>query len=684
MSNRRNPNPDELSFGIELEFLFYYKSPKLKDDHDAEALTVDPEEEALLPPALVLPDHVEDKEPDFDEWEDLGSDNSGSKDGDKQVTQRDWAADLIQQAILSVPGAKLNRKPMPAGTSQLHRDMYVVTSNDDEDHDGWDVKNDGSVRDDGITVLGYRRLAFEITSPALWDRPESHTHVYLVVRELLKRFRLRVNLSTGFHVHVGAGLGTGAPDNKIESTSEPGPDDWCTTRAGSFDEVSEVPGPKHSLGLFKRAAALMWAADGFLAHSQPPERGLNEYVPPLRYWSRLAHGVQLRHFYDSKGEVKRYEQRLDASEAFEAPSDLLPDRALPSHNFARQDPSFFPVLRPNTVDAAAQRRFETVGAAEVVHPEAHLLPKQTVYSGIGHIMRCRNHSGVARLFSKPSSKACYDRLNYNLKNYLPNHKFVHLDSSGTVEFREATGSLSPGWVSTWTSICLGMFRFARDGSDARFWAVIDRLARAEAAAQRPNGKGREHDGGYDMISLLFDMGLFAEALFLERALRGADPLRFWYPNRLAEPFVFEELEYPEPTLPRVDSDYEDEYEEEEGRAGGAENHEQRGWRYQIYSKPEEQFPTPTIPFLEDEAALDSVAEEGEALEQVGGSDGDREEQRLVSGESSPFVASPVQSVLGWSEEEQEIGAKPLFSSERGGSPPGRPEITRRGSARDAW
>jgi hypothetical protein len=187
-----------------------------------------------------------------------------------------------------------------------------------------------------------------------------------------------------------------------------------------------------------------------------------------------------------------------------------------------------------------------------------------------------------------------------------------------------------------------------------------------------------------MISLLFDMGLFAEALFLERALRGADPLRFWYPNRLAEPFVFEELEYPEPTLPRVDSDYEDEYEEEEGRAGGAENHEQRGWRYQIYSKPEEQFPTPTIPFLEDEAALDSVAEEGEALEQVGGSDGDREEQRLVSGESSPFVASPVQSVLGWSEEEQEIGAKPLFSSERGGSPPGRPEITRRGSARDAW
>ncbi|KAK4035405.1 hypothetical protein C8A01DRAFT_17930 [Parachaetomium inaequale] len=637
MSNRRNPNADELSFGIELEFLFYYKSPTLDDDRDPEALTVGPEEEALLPPALVLPDHIRDMEPGFDEW-DLGFEDSDSEDGRKEVTQREWAADLIQQVILSVPGAKLNGWPMRANTSQSHRDMYVVADDDDEDHNGWTVKSDASVQDNGIKVLGYRRLAFEITSPALWDRPESHTHVYLVIQELLKQFRLRVNLSTGFHVHVGAG--PGAPQDMVESTSEPGPDDWCVSRVGMFDQVTEVRGPKHSLGLFKRAAALMWAADGFLAHAQPPERGLNDYIPPLRLLSRLAHGIHLRHFYNNEGVVRHHEQPLDDSDVFEAPPDLtlLPDHALPSHNFARQDPRFFPVLRPNTVDADAQRRFATVGAATVVNPNAHLLPNQTVYSGVGHIMRCRNHAGAARLLAKASSRACYDRLNYNLKNYLPNPKYANLTPSGTVEFREATGSLSPGWVATWTGICLGMFRFARDASDARFWTVIDRLARAEAAAQSSNngGKGKEeHD--YDMISLLFDMGLFAEALFLERALR-ADPLRFWYPNRLAEPFVFEE-------------------------------------------EVEWEHPEPAIPFLGDEGVVDPAAEGGEALEQVSDADDDHEEleQRPASGESSPFVASPVQSVHEWAEQQQEIGARPLFGSEGGGSPPRRPEIIRRGS-----
>jgi hypothetical protein len=46
-----------------------------------------------------------------------------------------------------------------------------------------------------------------------------------------------------------------------------------------------------------------------------------------------------------------------------------------------------------------------------------------------------------------------------------------------------------------------------------------------------------------MVSLLVDMGLFAEGLFLERKLRG-DAEGFWYPNRLGKRRD-ESLEYAE-------------------------------------------------------------------------------------------------------------------------------------------
>jgi hypothetical protein len=192
------------------------------------------------------------------------------------------------------------------------------------------------------------------------------------------------------------------------------------------------------------------------------------------------------------------------------------------------------------MDAATQRRYNTMAECSPLHPKAQgELCNETVYAGVRHIMRCKNRVEIAELLDGAHGGSGYGRANYNLTSYLSGD---HVSS--TVECREASGTVSADWVAVWSSVCLGIFRFARDAEDARFWAVIARLAEAEAAALSEDPEQQKQQK-YDMISLLFDMGLFTEGLFLERKLR-ADPMSFWFPNRLVEG---EEVTWPIPGRP---------------------------------------------------------------------------------------------------------------------------------------
>ncbi|KAK4157807.1 hypothetical protein C8A00DRAFT_29192 [Chaetomidium leptoderma] len=527
MTSQQTANKDELSFGIELEFLFYFLDPEqvalLEADGvtpDPDALTVDADEEARLPPPLILPEGIkfDNEYHDFDDYQD---------------PPRDWAVSLIQQAILSVRGARLDNQPMPAGTPESYGSLYVMSDHMDS-HSGWTIKNDITVQDKDMKIRGYSCLSFEITSPALWDRPESHRQVYLVLQEFLKRFRLRVNIHTGFHCHVGAGVETDEEEDEEQQQKAK------TTLMPGYG-VPEGRGAKHSLGVFKRAAALMWAADGFLCHAHPPERGLNVYSPPIRFCSRLSRGLQTRYVQSESGweaDIKEFplgDATVGASSVAESADLLLPEQDLPSHKFPRVDDRRFPVERPEKADDEACKRFEAMSDRQSI-TSINDLSNKTVYGGVGHIMRCKSRPEVAQLFAPPNATAYYNRPNYNLRDYLGGDFDSASLGTGTVEFREATGTMSPEWVSAWSNICLGFFRFARDASDARFNAVVAQLAKAEAAAQgrtTTTTTPRDSEHRYDMISLLFDMGLFAEGLFLERKLR-KDALRFWYPNRLGK------------------------------------------------------------------------------------------------------------------------------------------------------
>ncbi|KAL2200022.1 hypothetical protein P885DRAFT_58210 [Corynascus similis CBS 632.67] len=520
MSRQATPKDGELSFGIEFEFVFYYKAPWADDDHhDSDAVVLDEDEESCLPPAVSFP-------------KDINWTPYNTSEAPATSNPRVWAGELIEQAILSVPGARLQGQPIPRGTDPSYRAMYVASDDDLGNHCGWAVKNDISVSDQGMEIYGHDYVSFEVNTPALWDRPESHRHVYLVVQELVKRFRLRVNVSTGLHCHVGFGLEDRCKVLNRSDESDMAEDD---EEVEKFDDGCS--GQKNDLGILKRVAALLWAADGFLCHVHPPERALNRYSPPIRLFSRLAYGVQQHTFENKSGIVVHRELPLAGTFEEGPPPGVnpLPEQTLPSHVFPRLSRTFLPALRSNIVDAEAAARYRTLSATagNQVNLSPERLRIQTVYGGVSHIMRCKNHTEVASLLAPTDEGSFNLRQNYNLTSYLADWPM----QSRTVEFRESAGSLSPAWVAAWSGVCLGIFRFARDASPEHFWAVIDRLAQAESDARSPKGKGHR----YDAVSLLIDMGLFAEATLLERRLmllgggEGGDPVRSWYPCRLVQP-----------------------------------------------------------------------------------------------------------------------------------------------------
>ncbi|KAK4128877.1 hypothetical protein N657DRAFT_696334, partial [Parathielavia appendiculata] len=213
MSNTPTSKKNELSFGVEVEFLFYFKVARLLNDElrDADASV----SETPLP-------------------------SSGQ---DEEHTPRFWATKVITEAIMSVPGAKMEGQAMPKDTPDRYRAMYLAG----------------------------------------------------------KGFRLRVNLRTGLHCHVGAGA---QPVTERRRTDTPKPSGWSAERERElmmqFDK-DDTCGRKQPPNSFKRAAALMWAADGFMCHAHPPERGFSYYAPPIRLCSRLAHGLGVRLVQDEFG-----------------------------------------------------------------------------------------------------------------------------------------------------------------------------------------------------------------------------------------------------------------------------------------------------------------------------------------------------------------------------------------------
>lgn len=126
--------------------------------------------------------------------------------------------------------------------------------------------------------------------------------------------------------------------------------------------------------------------------------------------------------------------------------------------------------------------------------------------------------GVARIYEAKSSCEIQWRLETSARGFV-NFDGYRCDGFGapmarrTIEFRGAEGTLTP-WVETWAKIVVGLVRFAIHAPVDRFLQVIEMCDVAE-----------REDGRYDVVDLLEDMGLFAEAVQAEQKIK--DNLTAW-------------------------------------------------------------------------------------------------------------------------------------------------------------
>lgn len=369
---------------------------------------------------------------------------------------------------------------------------------------GWFVGDDASVYEDKLP--GYNWVGVELRSPALLANEASFAEIRRVVSLLRTNFRLRLNETTGFHVHVGLG-------------------------------TQQLP-PRAVL----RLVQLLWCADGTLSQLHPPDRMLNNHCLSIRHESYLA-----RRVLDN---WKEREKSTAGGGLYVAPVDpsiSLTDRLAE----LQQAPNSFPALdaRPDTSrtqrlppvrtnpyeDEGADRRHRIITGVGLTHREflhirrpAYGVDEETclpVLDGLRALCRPEMYEKATRAVHEVLINNIR-RANYNCTAY----GFRDVGSAArrmTVEFREAAGSLDPSWVAAWARTACRIVEFCLDADEERFVDVLMRVLEAELAFGANGGVSR-----YDVVDLLTDLGLPEDAKFVEKSILMGDKTLFWFPCAL--------------------------------------------------------------------------------------------------------------------------------------------------------
>lgn len=571
-----------------------------------------------------------------------------------QYGKTDPAADDPEEnrPLTRVPGGRLdNITAVQVQICEHLRDHKIpvdISSAFDNTQD-WCIDGDMSVME-GRHAFGYDWAGIELKSPVLTaDDKESFAQVVRVVTLLRQRFRIRVNQTTGFHVHVGMGAAT-LPPRAIH-----------------------------------RMTQLLWAADGMLSGLHPPDRALLVYSCCIRHSSNLVlfgancwrdntsaihdkgkpkrdvrrgslqesfsirdrlqgdeephawtepdpiglepisaerderafitwrarhHRNKLRgdlqrlsmhdtirsgerRFGNWKWPEEEEEQRDD--DANDDPTQLdknswimatrtmvanawaemmdqelprgiqkvslLADTLHPSKEHVAADkgetaaiPASAPVHATTVLeviddsnaqsfartrvnpyqDAGARLRFKQVNGIEMTEKDEahHLKTHQTASSsalvaGLFDLVNPELHDDTRRAAHLIAGGR---RCNYNFNMYGFPSEFSRRPM--TVEFREAAGSMNPGWIATWASICAGIAKFCLEAKEDEFVDLIMKLVDSEKEGDNMTKIEEEtvnQQPTYNIVRFLADMKLKDEARYVNDVVGTQDKDSFWFP-----------------------------------------------------------------------------------------------------------------------------------------------------------
>ncbi|KAI1352401.1 putative amidoligase enzyme-domain-containing protein [Xylaria sp. FL0043] len=396
----------------------------------------------------------------------------------------------------------------------------------------WQVDADPSISET-VPSLPYTFVGVEVSSPVQFATPEAFDVISRAISTITSKFRCIVDVSCGLHVHVGLG------EERL------------------------------SLEQIRRIASLSYAAEPLLFTLHDPVRKVNRYCRPLQDYSYLADKFANQDF-NAALETDMYHQGFDASVPTfcqylggerrhgEAPMSYRAKNVDEDHIAAfletRQHGNFEPFTQPGdsrhtvlspdipekvtpiisapagptspttiSVGAARQRdiprlRHVRYNIEELLGMSAHLWPRRlTVPTDQLDRLNERGpgpsvFQATEIIYSQPSSDYISELLSghqrpaIGLQAYecaaMTTRRVLH-----TIEFRLGEGSLDGEWIATWAKICVGIFKFALYSSPSKFIDILTKCDRA-----------MKEDGTYDVIDLLDDIGLFAEAAIAERRL----------------------------------------------------------------------------------------------------------------------------------------------------------------------
>ncbi|TRX88910.1 hypothetical protein FHL15_010253 [Xylaria flabelliformis] len=422
---------------------------------------------------------------------------------------------------------------VPPPTSFLDTEPPTVL----DKYEKWDVDTDDSLLPPDNEQ--YTFVPVEIASPVQYASPKAFEVINFAISSITRRFRCLVNSSCGIHVHVGLG-------------------------------ASRIP-----LEHMKRMASLSYAVELLLFTLQPPARAINMNCTQARYYSHLTHdgpeedykvlhndpswrdtefgcvtlGRERRHGEAPLLERERNDDRAHAEafletrkpghyESFIRPGDSRHTTLLPSDVLDEIDNRISAVQLPSqstTPPAEAVRQRGIPRPILKKYDEASIkqLSRENRRWGAGlhrDDIDLRVDSGdgpsvfeaTERIYSQTGS--CYigslltslnlPRSAMSFHYYRCWYASEPLASPRTIEVRIAEGSLDGSWVATWAKIVTGLFRFALHSSPSEFIDVLTNCERATTI-----------EGAYDVVDLLDDIGLFAEAVAVEKRLKAHE--RAW-------------------------------------------------------------------------------------------------------------------------------------------------------------
>ncbi|KAI8945108.1 putative amidoligase enzyme-domain-containing protein [Xylaria longipes] len=484
-------NNERPTFGVEVEFLIPTIRQSGEDPHG--------HVEGNIPPVLRIPP-----------FNDPG----------------EYARDRVKEVLDECFGT------LPSGQFGIFKPPTLL-----ERYKNWDVDNDASLLPPLSDIFNKYTtwVEVEIASPVQYASPKGFEAINFAISMITSRFRCHVNPSCGLHIHVGLG-------------------------------ANRIP-----LEHMRRMASLSYAVEPLLFTLQHPTREVNMHCMQLQYYSNLVlqgperdnevlhnhsawvghpfgctqvgrerrHGeapLLVRESNDDSAHVNAFLETREAGhyEPYTKPGDSRHTTLLPSDIFDEIDSRISTSQLPSTSTTT------TMPAAEPARQRAIPRLRQKKYNQVALTkMNDTNERWGSSLYNgrlnlriaggpSPSVFAATERIysqpsTCNIGNLLTvdggtrssisfhHYRCLHFEppllSPRTIEVRLSKSSLDGEWVSTWAKIITGLFRFALYSSPSEFIDVLENCERATKV-----------DGAYDIVDLLDDIGLFAEAVIVEKRL----------------------------------------------------------------------------------------------------------------------------------------------------------------------